>query len=225
MPGNGVERFQVKREPPLRFGVILGDCLHNLRSALDHLVWQVALLDGNTPDRNAQYPIASKSERQFEDMAKRQLAGLNDRHRAMIKDTQPFHRGADAATHPLSMLANLSNTDKHQVVHTAFNMVSYDATATLDALVAGAKQEQSPVTGWWLASEGKLGQGTPWLRIVWRKAEPPPKEVKIAGNITTQVAFGEIGMPASEFPKLAEAVRTIFEAFLAEFPETRYSEA
>jgi hypothetical protein len=142
-------------------------------------------------------PIASKSERQFEDTAKRQLAGLSERHKAMIKDTQPFHRGVDAATHPLAMLADLSNTDKHQVVHTAFNIVSDDAAATLDALVAGAKHEQSPVTGWWLANEGKLEQGTPWLRIVWRRAEPPPKEVKIVGNITTQVAFGKIGMPAS----------------------------
>ena len=39
-----VERFQVRREMPLRWGVILGDCVHNLRSALDHLMWQVTSL-------------------------------------------------------------------------------------------------------------------------------------------------------------------------------------
>ena len=26
--------------PPARFGVLVGDYVHNLRSALDHLVWQ-----------------------------------------------------------------------------------------------------------------------------------------------------------------------------------------
>jgi hypothetical protein len=33
-----VERFQVREPPPLRFGVILGDCVHNLRCVLDHTV-------------------------------------------------------------------------------------------------------------------------------------------------------------------------------------------
>src|SRR5262245_2957355 len=62
-----IERFQMQG-PPLRWGVILGDCVHNLRSALDHLICQVALLDGGTMDDCAQtqFPIASKSEGQFE---------------------------------------------------------------------------------------------------------------------------------------------------------------
>jgi hypothetical protein len=187
-----------------------------------HLAGQ--LLDGNTPDHNTLYPIASKSEQQFESMAKRRIPGLSDRHKAMVKQTQPYHRGDEAANHPLAMLADFSNADKHQVVHTAFSIVGYDASKTLDALIAGAKQEQSPVQGWWLASEGKLEHGTPWFRIVFERGSPPPKEVKIAGDIMTEVAFGEIGMPVSEFPKLAEGVRPIMEAFLAEFPETHYTD-
>jgi hypothetical protein len=55
-----VERFQVVREPPLRLGVMFGDCVQNLRSALDHLAWQVTLLDGGTPGDSTQFPIASK---------------------------------------------------------------------------------------------------------------------------------------------------------------------
>lgn len=57
-----------------------------------------------------------------------------------------------------------------------------------------------------------------------RKPSPArPVEVKIAGNITTEVAFGEVGVPVSAFPKTAEAVRRVLEAFLAEFPETKYT--
>jgi hypothetical protein len=59
--------------------------------------------------------------------------------------------------------------------------------------------------------------GTPWFRIVYRREEKPPASVKITGDLTTQVAFGDIGLPAGEFPKIAEAVRTIINSFLAEF--------
>lgn len=80
-----IERLQVIVPPPRRFGIILGDCLHNLRCVLDHIIWQVTLLAGNTPDHNTQYPIASKSEQQFENMAKRRIPGLSERHKTMVE--------------------------------------------------------------------------------------------------------------------------------------------
>src|ERR1700742_2507819 len=36
-----VERLKIVEEPPLRFGIILGDIVHNLRSALDQLMCRV----------------------------------------------------------------------------------------------------------------------------------------------------------------------------------------
>jgi hypothetical protein len=38
------------------------------------------------------------------------------------------------------------------------------------------------------------------------------------------VGFGDVGIPISEFKKIAEAVRTVMEAFLAECPETTYTD-
>jgi hypothetical protein len=38
------------REPPTQeWSAIVGDVVHNLRSALDHLVWQLTLANGHTP--------------------------------------------------------------------------------------------------------------------------------------------------------------------------------
>src|SRR5947209_8187339 len=37
-------RLKVRHDPPLRLGLIFGDVIHNLRSALDNLVCQLALL-------------------------------------------------------------------------------------------------------------------------------------------------------------------------------------
>jgi hypothetical protein len=64
-----IERFQIREPPPPRLGVLLGDVLHNLRSALDHLMWQVTVLDGGTPNRSTQFPIIRKSKAAFDDAA------------------------------------------------------------------------------------------------------------------------------------------------------------
>jgi hypothetical protein len=55
--------FKVHRYPPLRLSVLLGDFLHNLRSSLDHLAWQLVLANGGTPKSGpggTQFPILEK---------------------------------------------------------------------------------------------------------------------------------------------------------------------
>jgi hypothetical protein len=215
-----VERFQVIKRPPLRFGVILGDCLHNLRSCLDHVIWQVTLLDDGTPDDSTQFPVASKSEEQFEGMADRRIPGLCPKHRAMVKAAQPYHRGDRAHLHPLAMLATLSNTDKHQIVHPTYSFMNVDPGSMLDDLI---KDAPPFIRGIWIVTQGaRLEQGTPWLRIGWRRREEPPREVKVSGDLTLGIAFGEGGLDALQFSKLAEAVREVMQAFMADFPETEW---
>ena len=67
-----VEHFEVRRRSPLRFGVLLGDCVH-IAAVLDHLAWQATILDGGTPNNATQFPIVRKSEAAFEKAADRQI--------------------------------------------------------------------------------------------------------------------------------------------------------
>jgi hypothetical protein len=215
-----VERFQVIEEPPLRHGVILGDCLHNLRSCLDHIMWQVALLDGGTPDDSTQFPIASKSEEQFEGMANRRIPGLSPNHRAMVKAAQPYRAGDRAHLHPLHVLGTLSNIDKHQIVHPTYSFMAVEPGSTLDSLIENAPPFIRSV--WMLKKGARLEHGTPWLRLGWDRREEPPREVQVGGDLTLGIALGEIETDFAEFPKVAEAVQAVLQAFLAEFPETEY---
>jgi hypothetical protein len=84
-----VKRVNVNREPPVRFGVVLGDVIHNLRSALDHLMWQVTLLDGGTPNELTQFPVATKDEAQFNGMAGKHIPDLSPEHRAIVQGALP----------------------------------------------------------------------------------------------------------------------------------------
>lgn len=218
-----VERFQIREEPPLRFGVMFGDVLHNLRSSLDHLMWQVTLLDGATPDDATQFPIASKSEAQFNGMAASRIPGLSPEHRALVKRVQPYHAGDEAARHPLSVLATLSNTDKHRIVNPTYSFVASDHGADIELMVQQMEEtpQPHPARGLFVIAKGQsMKHGTPWLRIPWDRAEEPPRSVQVDTDMTLGVAFGSPGVSMQDFKRIGEGVLAIIQHFQIDFPET-----
>jgi hypothetical protein len=106
-----------------RIGILVGDSVHNLRSALDHLFWQLALVycDGEMPwsewdQRKIQFPIDDTAD----DFAKnKRRKFVAPEHWTIIEGHQPHRRGLDEAhafMHPLVRLRDFSNTDKHRVI-------------------------------------------------------------------------------------------------------------
>lgn len=104
--------------------LFLGDIFHNLRSALDHLVFQLALknTNGNIKfERRLQFPIEDKvsvfdgrcTERRSGDPAA-WIAELHREDQAIIKRFQP-DGGTDGGL-LLARLRDFSNTDKHQLL-------------------------------------------------------------------------------------------------------------
>jgi hypothetical protein len=219
-----VDRFQIRQNPPLRFGVILGDCVHNLRCALDHAVWQVTLLDGATPNSSTMFPIASQSGSQFEKMATARIPGLSAAHQQLVKDAQPYHRGTDAGTHPLTVLADLSNTDKHRIVNPTYSFMEEDAGKILDGLVGSNRGGgPSPIHSFWVLKSGsRLEHDEPWFRATWRRDQPAPRDVRLAGEVKLGIAFGEMRMDARDFKKIAAAVLAVLQGFMRDFPETEF---
>lgn len=212
----------------MRWGVMLGDCVHNLRSALDHLACQLTLFNGGTMADCAQtqFPIASKSEAQFEAMANRRIPGLSSKHRAMVKRVQPYRSGEKAAVHPLAVLAELSNTDKHRVINPAYSFVDTDSRGVLERLTKNYEGPgPSPVHSLWMVKRGtRLEHDTPWFRIVFDRSVFPerPASVEIGGNLQLGIAFGDIGLNSDSFRHIAEYVRSVIERFMRQFPETKY---
>lgn len=50
-------------DPPVvdpKWLLLVGDCIHNVRSALDHLMYQLVLLDGGKPTTHTQFPISQQ---------------------------------------------------------------------------------------------------------------------------------------------------------------------
>lgn len=114
--------------PDLRIATILGDMVHNLRSSLDHLVFELAFLGlrgERVPDKTA-FP-ASRSKKNWNSVQVQTvlLEGVLQKHRAMLYRAQPCYRMRDSASaaakrrrlrNPAADLNELWNEDKHRVL-------------------------------------------------------------------------------------------------------------
>jgi hypothetical protein len=100
------------------FGLVFGDFLHNLRSALDNLVWQLVLVNGCTPSGGTggnAFPICSSWPRFVDSMFR--LRGVSLEHIAFIEAVQPYSGREEPIHEALRIVHHLSNVDKHQIVH------------------------------------------------------------------------------------------------------------
>lgn len=109
--------------------LIIGDCLHNLRSALDNLVYELALahigIDRLTEDcaRILEFPIFGDREMN-ERECRNKIGCIHPDAQATIKCLQPHNRGDEFASDPLWKLQQLNNIDKHRVPHITMLAVS-----------------------------------------------------------------------------------------------------
>jgi hypothetical protein len=113
-------------ETPDRIPLIAGDALQNLRSALDHLVWNLAKLTLPYPE-GTQFPIfEAPNARLFN----RRTRGVPAKAADLIESLQPYN-GGDVRNHLLWKLNKLCNVDKHMriPVHGAAGMVWWSNAA------------------------------------------------------------------------------------------------
>ena len=114
---------------PIEWSIRVGEVLYNLRSALDHLVWQLVLANGREPTRDNQFPILNEEEEWTHSRTVKILKGISDENSKRIRSLQPFNaplglraegslRGFDA--HPLRTLNDLCNIDKHRHLNLTF---------------------------------------------------------------------------------------------------------
>jgi len=98
--------------PPPRIGVLCGDVVHNVRSALDHLVNALVVANGGAPKEGAggtQFPIRVGGGIS---LAHEPGPGASASALRILEDVQP-HDVAD----PLAVLNRLSNVDKHRTLN------------------------------------------------------------------------------------------------------------
>lgn len=117
--GKTVLRLEVLEEPPARFGLIAGDCLQNLRTSLDYIVFEIARKNlgdfgVRVVESQLAFPITT-SESDFVSKSKRALRGIPPVAQAIIKDLQPYNRPHGGTPCRLKRLNELARMDRHRL--------------------------------------------------------------------------------------------------------------
>jgi hypothetical protein len=112
-------------EPHEEWGLLIGDTLHNLRCALDHIVWQLAnpsdrgihtMFSINTDPDDFKFGRADKrGKRSFGRSGLGRLAGVDPGAVSVIEAAQPYQPGLTGFG--LNVLNQLENLDKHREIH------------------------------------------------------------------------------------------------------------
>jgi len=93
----------------------LGDVIYNLRSGLDQLAWQLALMGTVTPGRETAFPIAWEDTPKTQEWIRKLTWQMPCDAIAIIQDLQPYKRGNAYRQDRLWQLNELSNIDKHRL--------------------------------------------------------------------------------------------------------------
>jgi hypothetical protein len=99
---------------PETLSLIVGDCLGNLRSTLDYLIWELVRANGKKPGINNAFPIAHTTDAYAKEINNGRLRGVAPAAQAIIETLQPYHARTDAQSSLLSVLNKFVNINKHR---------------------------------------------------------------------------------------------------------------
>lgn len=224
--------------PPPQLGLLIGDCVHNLRSALDHLVHDLAVLNRPTDSaaeseltredaRSTAFPI-TRDPQWFARSAAKSLRLLRPVDQERIEHLQPYHSldvsiwGLEKRLSNIPLLLHDLHLhdvlDKHRFVQPTWRSVRYDLDSTTEAY-----RERCSLPGYRGAetfgggSTGTLKDGA--LVGRWTFEPPPPHlppEMDLRRHFPVSLAFGRM------YPNLdgvgvldgmAQAVRFVLDLF------------
>lgn len=224
-------------EPDLRLAAVLGEFTHNLRSSLDHLIFELSFLDTNgaIPGKATAFPCCyrrgGKHGWNSSRVQSEKLAGISNKHRAMLYRTQPCYRRKETPKdpmrvrlrrqrHQLADLEALWNEDKHRTVMPVVYMpfqVEAVITNIEDCKATGQLRLDKAFLG------TRLEPDTEVYSLPVKITGPNPKvdmDIKLAVEICLPN-----GLPAIQaFEAIYEWVESVLRWFQPEF-ETRRARA
>jgi hypothetical protein len=160
--------------------LLIGDCVHNFRHALDHLAYSLAIkISGSDPPPNettTEFPIFTTNRTDFDSALLRKVgkpADMDPRLYAILEGLQPYNGGDNTL---LALIHELDNLDKHR----------------FPPLVAGATQSGAfhfgTFEGWMGPIRvGAFEDGAPILEFIPDPGRPMNMEIEFG----TSIAFDQ----------------------------------
>ena len=207
-----VAYFHLHEPPPIRLGIILGDFFYNLRSCLDHLAWQLVLLDGGTPGDHTMFPVI-RTPGHWKSGGGGALQGIGKDHFDAIEALQPYPTRNDQRSRALDLVDTCCNRDKHKTLHPAFAVLDHRS----EALVVRCDPPAAVHVDVRYTGAGKpLEDGAEFARLRITTPEPQP-EADMEVEFPFVLGFGERGLAIKSLPQIVVLIESVVEQFAPDF--------
>jgi len=116
--GRVIVKVEQMVAPPVELALICGDVVHNLRTALDYVIFQLGIADKGMVSDESQFPLllTTPSARDWKSIVNGILGLLSPVHVEEVRRLQPFSDARDNTINvKLGMLSALDNRDKHRL--------------------------------------------------------------------------------------------------------------
>lgn len=199
-------------------GLMVGDVIHNARSALDQAAWLIALrsnpvekLWDDRVARKISFPVTSKREA-FS--GHKLMPFIADDAKAVLEPLQPYNGGDTPEA--IKRLDELWNIDKHRVIHESLAQLDMSAVHIrpkalfAEDLFDGPEMTPYPVES--------VEDGTEIMAVRFRNGRGPPlTNVDVKGKPAVLVAFGsgEVALTAGAILKLLAQTALALQAIEA----------
>jgi len=187
--------FAVERKAaPGHWPLLAGEAIQNLRSALDHLIFEKS--GGN---RRTQFPIFT-DPCEFQVLGGRMMKRVPKAVRASIETVQPYKfMPEDAAHHPLALLNSLSNLDKHRMLATIVSSVVHEGVG----IPNGVKLTWNEI-----ATNKRLGAGKAHISTFTIRSEGEIEEMNVEPMFAYEVRIE--GHPVGTLKWIGNSVYHVF---------------
>ena len=179
----------IGRRAPVRFSVLAAECIHNLRTALEQLAWQLVIANGKRPTKNdTKFPLLINDPATIEDVERRENAlssyrrnvkGMSAAAQAYILALQPYQPGNGGKDNLLRIVHDPNVTDKHCELVIVKNSIRTNLTYRFKPIVV------SELTTFTLAETEDSA--------VARHGALTLKPVNVDTQVIIQISFGEVG--------------------------------
>ena len=196
------------------FALIVGDYIHSLRSALDHLAWALVTVANKRTlskehERQIAFPVISTHPKDFWGTVT--VGHLTLEQGLVLESFQPYRAIGMEKTTPLADLNALWNLDKHRLLTPIKVSLSGEVGpvfSATDAQIVGEPKWDPEVT---------LVDGTD---VAWVTAEPTGPNPKVnMDRFSVDVTFGERDRLITDLPTLMYLTTHIVESCAHFFPQ------
>ena len=194
-----------EQPPPDPLSLLIGDTLHNMRSALDTLAFALALAHTNPLPQvlieKSEFPIFGDEDKKgtpgmganmFRDNGRVKIAGWHPDAQTAVELLQPYKAGNAFRRHPLWVLHELDRVNKHRLLHSTvatFAGTLWDIPQFRNIRCIGP--------GFTESLDGSIGTDTPISRICGIHPIDANAEMHVEIHPALQIAFAQ-GTPCVE---------------------------